>query len=78
MLKLSKLSQLHSGAALVALMACTLPHAAVAQEADEEVYTLDEIIVEARRRLENLLEVPVSATAVKSESLQRSRSHDLE
>ena len=64
-------------AVLVAL-AATLPQGAIAQSTDEPAAALEEITVTARKREENLREVPIAVTAVSPETIARAGITDVQ
>ncbi|MEM9629864.1 MAG: TonB-dependent receptor [Pseudomonadota bacterium] len=78
MKKMTRIGGLHSSVAFSVLMASFATHATAQDLGVEEAYELEAIVIEARRREENLLEVPVSTTVVGSRVLEQDRSHDLE
>lgn len=64
-------ARMFGGAALLALASAIAPTAASAQAAQpqDQAVALQEIVVTAQRRAENLQEVPIAVTAVTAESL---------
>ena len=66
--------------ALAAVAACSLPASgpAVAADAGAEVSGIEQIVVTARRREENLQNVPVAITALTAEQLQEQNVRTLE
>ena len=66
--------------ALAAVAACSLPVSgpAVAADANAEVSGIEQIVVTARRREENLQNVPVAITALTAEQLQEQNVRTLE
>ena len=66
--------------ALAAVAACSLPVSgpAVAADAGAEVSGIEQIVVTARRREENLQNVPVAITALTAEQLQEQNVRTLE
>jgi len=60
-----------AGASGLAIL--TAPTSAVAQNADEGVNRIDEIVVTAQRREQSLLDVPIAVTALGDEALTQAR-----
>ena len=61
---------------LAGLSALALVQPAFAQEAEEETGGLEEIVVTAQKREQNLQSVPVAVTALSSEAIENGRIAD--
>ncbi len=78
MIKLSMESMLRTGSAAACLCIALTPQLGIAQAAEDEFFDLGTIEIEARRRPEDLVDVPVAVTVVDDQAIRLNRSDDLE
>jgi iron complex outermembrane receptor protein len=65
------------GAGLGAILVCAPQRASAADAADAASPTIEEVVVTARRREERLIDVPVAASSLSNQAIERYNSTDL-